>query len=96
MNMSARGAAESNFNMIITYIFQFPSSFSLFNTDRIIIFLKYQMQHCKYYWIGANLSNFLPTEKAQTFDPTFHPIKIGTDVGQIIWSVDQYNLILLL
>ena len=29
-------------------------------------------------------SNFLPTEKAQTFDPTFDPIKIGTNVGQII------------
>ena len=27
---------------------------SLFNTDIIIIFLKYQMQHFEYYWIGAN------------------------------------------
>ena len=29
-------------------------------------------------------SNFLPKEKAPTFGPTFDPIEIGTNVGQII------------
>ena len=38
-------------------------------------------------------SNFLPTEKAQTFHPTFDPTKIGTNVGQIIGYVDQPSYI---
>ena len=34
-------------------------------------------------------SNFLPTEKAQTFDPTFDPTKLVQIFGPIYWIVDQ-------